>query len=366
MSIDIKILKKEYPKLFELKKQCQEEKIKEIIRVGYNILFPVYEENTENNIIISKLNEIEKNNVNVSNLNESITRLLGITNNSSMKGELGENIIGEYIRSRYEFNEYIVSRSVAHSGDGILNLLDRKVLIEVKSYSTSVLRKEIEKMRYDMEYNDIRYGILISLGSKIVNSNELDIEVFENRCIIKVSNVSSDYSRLKIGFDLIELLIKNERDNLKLLLDERFRSNLEEFMRKFNENILLRKEYEEMELGIKSSLDLFYQKLVRLQIEQENLLNNLLVGVKDIMRVNTVRGDLKEFSDYKIYPQLLRLLENEGEINIEKNKIYLKNKILSIKKDKIVINIIEPEITLYLKCKENDITWRILEEIKSE
>jgi len=372
MSISIKVDQKEFPKFYDLIKSKQKERMLEALKIGYNVLYPEGNLDSTNNYILNKLNLLEGNVPNIEELNTTITKLLGISNNSSLKGELGENIIEELVKDRYPFGEYQVTRSIPHSGDGILVLPNKnKVIFEVKNYQITVPEKEVEKMRYDMKYQKIRFGVMVSIASKIINTKNIDLETFtENDKIyylLKINYLTEDTSRLESTLNILDELIKiNQDNNTQIIKEEEFKKNIDAFVNKFNQNIELRDDFLEMENTIKSSLEGFYGKLRNLQMEQEILLKQLVKNIEEEqIKIITIPENIKDFSETKIYPQLLKLMDlfrkNGISSTLKKNKLLFENGEVKITKEKLGISFINPNLSLNITTKdENSKNWKLL------
>ena len=272
-----------YPELKKLKKIELKEKVNEILDLGYKIMYPNLKEiEPENNLIISKLEKLEKNTPIITELNKSITQLLGVTSNSSKKGEFVEGIVEEYLKLKYSDNSYQVKRSEAHCGDGWLTLLNKKkVIVEVKAYSKTVSEQEVEKLRYDMRYNQINLGIMVSLGTKIQNSKMIDLEIFSYNnqpyYIVKVGPVGDNKELLDISFNLIENISNIINNNLrKVIIEENLLEKTTLLLEKINFNQQLRQNYQTMSMEVYQKMENFNQEMLKLFIEQENLIREII------------------------------------------------------------------------------------------
>lgn len=357
---------KDYPELLKQKKSCLNKSVKDIFNNGYNVLYPKLDSNE--NLILSKLNTIENNSPHINELNKSISQLLGITSNSSRKGELGEQIVEKYINKKYGTSNYVVKRSEDHCGDGWLNLNNKNIIVEVKAYSSTVNIKEVDKLKYDMEYNNINIGIMLSLGSDIQGSKLVDLEVFNiknKKCyIIKVSHISQNYDLLDIGFNIMENINKLEIDkkNSVVLLEENLLEKITILHEKIKKTTKLRELFQSMTLEINSKMDLFYSELTNLYLEQEycvkqicNEINKNSINKLEINKNNII--ELEKFRKYKIYNNLLKIIDLLNRLKIKYSisdcKIFLDKGVIKILKDKLQINIENPLITLYITSKTN-------------
>lgn len=358
-----------YPELEKLKKVNLNKKIAEIFNLGYKLTYPKLDDiSSENNLIISKLNDLEKHTPTINELNKSITQLLGITSNSSKKGEFVEGILEEYIINKYSSGVYQVKRNQAHCGDGWLTLNNKKtVMVEVKAYSKTVNETEVEKLRYDMKFNNINLGIMVSLGSQIQNSKTIDLELFnynnKSYYIVKIGPVLNNRDILEMGFSLIEKISLIIDNNLsKVLLEDNLLEKTTLLLEKINSNYKLRESYQNMSMDIYQKMDSFNQEMLKLFMEQEHLIKQIVyeIGENSIHTLNIKKSkleDLNIYQDNKIYSQLIKVvdfLENKKiSWQLIKDKIIGTNIEIKITKEKITINLLN--ITLIFTSKLSDV-----------
>lgn len=360
-----------YPELKKLKKVEVKNTIETIIDIGYKMMYPdLSKVNSDENLIISKLEKLEKNTPTISELNKSITQLLGVTNNSSRKGELVEGIVEEYLISKYSSNSYQVKRSEPHCGDGWLTLPNKKkVMVEVKAYSKTVGEQEVKKLRNDMKYNQINLSVMISLGTKIQNSKMVDLEVFtfNNKpyYIIKLGPISNNKEILDIGFCLIENISNIISNNLKkVIMEDNLLEKTSLLLEKINFNHQLRQNYQNMSMEIYQKMDNFNQDMLKIFIEQENLIREIVKEISEnsIHQINLTEKTNKKISDfenYKIYPNLIKVVEFLDNINIEwsidKGKIISKKLEIKISQEKLTIILLNQKINLVITSKSSDV-----------
>jgi len=360
-----------YSELKSIKKTVLREKIEEIFDIGYKILHPKLNNiEPESNIIISKLEKLEKNTPNISELNKSITQLLGITNNSSRKGELVEGIVEEYLKSKYGKNSYNVKRSEAHCGDGWLTLPNKKkVIVEVKAYSKTVGEQEVDKLRYDMKYNQMNLGIMVSLGTKIQNSRIIDLEMFTNSnqpyYLIKLGPVGNNNELLEVAFNLVENLSNIITNKLgQVVIEEDLVNKTSLLMEKINFNQQLMKNYHSLSTDIYQKMEGFGQEMLKLFIEQELLIKSIVKEINNnsVNNINLVENDIVKLDKYrknKIYSNLLKLVDfiNSKKISwsLVKDKIITKKMEVKISQEKLTINLLSLKISLVLTSKSCDV-----------
>jgi hypothetical protein len=130
----------------------------------------------------------------LTNLESSLSKLIGISNNSSKKGEFAEHLLEEIFNKRYGDITFEKTNHIPHSGDAFLTIGDNmKIMLEIKNYQTTVNKDEITKLEYDMIYNNIRWSLMTSFNSSIQGMKELDLHTFTNNnttyFIIMISNL---------------------------------------------------------------------------------------------------------------------------------------------------------------------------------
>ena len=135
MSLTLTISQEDYPQIFKLYKKDRIKKLESIFRTGYDIHYPKFDDSSsiEYHAILQSIDEIKNssnNNMNskFSELIESIQKLTGINNNSSKRGEVGENMLEEIFKKRYGDIVYENKAKTPHSGDAWLHLPDKLVL----------------------------------------------------------------------------------------------------------------------------------------------------------------------------------------------------------------------------------------------
>ena len=132
---------KDFPVLANIEKDKINDYIKQIFKTGYNIHFPVYQA-PEYNHIIAKLEQFHDSlkDTNIKDyllsLDTSLNKLIGLSSNSSKKGNFAENVLESIFETRYGDIKFERKSGVAHSGDAWLYLPDDTIIIlESKNYT---------------------------------------------------------------------------------------------------------------------------------------------------------------------------------------------------------------------------------------
>jgi hypothetical protein len=390
----LKINSKEFPFLDSIKKKDINKLLADIFKIGYMIYFPnkdktlekqEYEE-IKSSIIalreeisesdISEIGDkiIEKINEKIEPLNNSLSKLLGLQNASSKKGELAENIIQHAFTTRYGDLLYEDKSQIAHSGDAWIHLPDNKIImIETKNYTNTVNKAEIEKMEYDMKFNNIRFCLFLSLNASIQGFRDMDFHTFtnngENYFAIMVSNLSNNISKLDLAFNMIRKLsdMLNTPDKFPWI-QKKIHDGLNKINEIINKNYLLRTNFYSLEKTINNAMDTYHKELRDYQYDLEQSIKELTIEINSTMInstvVNKTTADiLLEHKNKKIYSvvshigDILHKKKWEIKLNGEnKYEVYNKNnKIgqLDIQLKKAILNFPENQLDLIFNSGNN-------------
>jgi hypothetical protein len=413
MIINIDIDESLFPKLLEIEKDKLDSTIKFLLNIGYqNVFSSVNERNLIDNMnnicrkfkddIISGVdskndniqNRIELLQNNLSNLDVNnkledfskiLEKLFGISASSSKKGQISEQLIYKIIEDKYPNYSYDVKRHIAHHADGELSSPSGLVsLVEIKNYTNTVNKDEIDKFKFDLEYTNNQFGIFISLQTGISGKSNIDYETYQDSNnktyhIIYISKMMEEALKLDCGILLLESLYKmNKKDNIDLKIDQIkniIYQNFNELEVLLNKTSNLRNEYENLEKVIKTNFDIFYNHLRNYEIEVKqnmqkiwlNLFNDLKDIEKNYIDMKTqILLDIGEKD--KCYLIISRLFDffNKKNINVttDDSLYYLSkqdNQIGTIKKmkDKIQLNINTISIIIIFKYNDDNLDRNI-------
>lgn len=113
-----------------------------------------------------------------SNVNSN-TNILTESKQSNGKGLMGENIVMDIIIDRFPNLQIVNTSKIPHSGDIQITLSSgNKIIFEVKNYNRTIEQEQIDKLKYDMKFNNILGAVFISLNSGIVGKKRFEIETF--------------------------------------------------------------------------------------------------------------------------------------------------------------------------------------------
>jgi len=396
-----------YPMLQKLKKKDSEKLITDIFNAGYKLYFPNKDQLIKNqefdeiknsidalrveiadsdigdigNIILSKINE------QIQPLNTSLNKLLGLQTASSKKGELGENIIQHAFSTRYGDLLYEDKSGVAHSGDAWIHLPNKeKIMIESKNYTKTINKDEVEKMEYDMKFNNIKFCLFLSLNAPIQGFREMDLHSFshnnENYFAIMVANLSNDISKLDLSYAMIKKLMELFNNTEKFpWIQKKIQDNLNKVNEIVIKNYVLRDSFYTMEKSINASMDIYHKQIRDYQYDMEQLIKTFTIEINSTIKDSI--NEAKELSTKdillvhkakKIYPivsKISDLIEKKkwNLSEISKNKYDLSNKgtkigTFDIALNKATINIPNNQLDLIFNAgsnKQNSDNLKILE-----
>ena len=123
--------------------------------------------------------EQQKNSSAMSSVLQKLSLLMA---NSSKKGSITENLGDEIFNEHLCKNTYSVTNTskTANSADRKITKGEFEILFDWKCYSKNVPAKEVEKLKRDMEFQDVRCGIIASVDTSVSKYTNTDLELFED------------------------------------------------------------------------------------------------------------------------------------------------------------------------------------------
>ena len=375
LSATLELSEQEFPRLFEITEDAIPNILKKIITFGYQCYFPepvleTYSDNMnedtnqDDDKLTKKLDIVET----------LINKLTGVSNNSKKIGIFGENYIHELISKNFIGMSYHQTGETDHSGDGLLTLSNgSEILVEIKNYSTIVNDDEINKFTLDMKTTKRRFGLFISITTKINKMKTIDLKTFiyENQTYYQfyISNLNEDLHRLEVGILLLQLLSEyTNHKNKEYTLDETIKDKLNILVEQINENEKLRGCFLDTEKEIRNSLNTFYQKLRDNHMDMENKIKNIFTCLKD-NNITNLPDDIEEneiLVKYKTNKKIYNTLKKTLDFLDTKSIEYIcSDKEITIKSGGC-IKILKEKIELHAKSKlkipVTDDNWKIFEE----
>ena len=145
-------------------------------------------------------------------LNSSVTEVLKKLENSSVKGQISENILFNILHSLYPSSQIDHVGQTKETGDIILSRKDKpKILIENKNWNKNVVQEEVKKFIHDIETQNC-CGVFLSQNYGIANKENFEINIHDGNVLIYVHEANNEPEKIKLAIDII--------DHFKLKLDD--------------------------------------------------------------------------------------------------------------------------------------------------
>ena len=192
------------------------EKINNIVEHKYNNLLTNIHENISNNIAQSEnrlntnMNYIKdlstRNTHTQENINEELLKYINKHNNPCSKGTMGENLLYKILSDELPTGDIVNTSNYTGRGDFIIKRKDKEdILIETKDYTSNVKKEEVDKFIRDVNNNEC-HGIFLSQNSGIVNRENYQIEINNNKILIYIHKMNYEPYKIGLAIKLIDLL----------------------------------------------------------------------------------------------------------------------------------------------------------------
>lgn len=316
-NIDISISKDKYKFFNEINENKLEYVIDEIIEIGYTYYIKNFIKNGYTNANGNDMGQLhtQTNNITQSKI-------------SALKGAMGEELVMNIIIDK--FNNLCVENTskIPHSGDIQIRLPSGNVvIIEVKNYNKTIEQDQIEKLKFDMVFNNVRGAIFISLNSGIVGKKKFDFEIFNQDCK-EYYIIFIPYSMHKSIPEKKNLISHNNIEdstyNLSLKLEYAL-CIIQNIIDRTTNNIIGRlKNISQIEIDFMiSQFNQIYNdfKLIKnsFRLTDENIKKNLLTHQNTLIEFEkTFTNRISELISSKLYTKQFNNL-NKKNIKIKKN-----------------------------------------------
>ena len=264
---------------------------------GNSYIEPLREIIVENNI---------ENSENINKINNMLCDLLTIKNNSSKKGKLGESLAMNSLKKKYPDWKIENTTGTAHESD-LFAYSDNygKILYEIKTYSSNVPSKEIQKFKDDMTTTNSKYGIFVSQTSGIFGKKLIDYEIIDNSILVYISCAGLNGHGIEIGTEfLLSLIDSGYLDKRHLLKNDNIRDVLHEInesMYELNECInnfsRIKMQIDEHRNTMNRSVDMMYRNVIEYNTKANITYDTLLEKIRKHKPVNI--SLLSENIDFK-------------------------------------------------------------------
>jgi hypothetical protein len=149
-------------------------------------------------------------------LQDTLSKLLTATKKSQRLGELGEELVNNQLSAAFPMDAFSVVSDTGHQADihgefAVEGGEVRKAIIEVKLYTNDVPSKELTKFRSDLKSTGTRYGLMVSLTSRLTGvSGPLLVEETEDYVAVYVPNSGLDGQGVLWGTAILRSIINYE------------------------------------------------------------------------------------------------------------------------------------------------------------
>lgn len=168
-------------------------------------------------------------------------------NNSSTKGKIEESRLEVVLNKMFPCGEITNTSKTPHACDIEVKRENLPtILVENKSYSTNVNKKEVEKFKRDIKEQK-KSGIFLSQHSGITSKKHLHIDIIGDCILVYLHNVNYEPCTIQLGFDIIY--------GLQPIINENITNNKkkDDIITNINEILKLNSEYQKF---IKTKQDL--------------------------------------------------------------------------------------------------------------
>ena len=187
---------------------------------------------------------------------------LVISQNSTLKGQNGEEQIFKQLNLLFPSAEVIDTHNESNRGDFIVKLDNIVFMVENKNYTTNVPKAEIDKFYRDLDNdgnNDIQCAVFVSMSSGICARDDFEFEVRNNKPILFLHKLSSNFNNLKLAFKFFKLIINQKNiDITNIETEVLFRniaSDIKNNLRSLRKN--LDKYYDQQKKAIQENQEIF-------------------------------------------------------------------------------------------------------------
>lgn len=274
----------------------------------------------------------------IDKMNTEVEKIFSIKSSSNTKGKFGEAIIESHISTIFPHYQITNMSQFGHEGDYQIDTENGKILLEVKTYSNSVPKDQIEKLYKDIDRTGVPCAILLSTTSGIVGKKHIEWEIYgKNKCIVLFfPNSTLGQEAVVFSFlfmkALIELgvnkvshdsIIKSNEEILEVLkMFDGFYKNLIELTEKQSK---LRYQISTIKTAINKSMDDLYKQCFELELEHKQTIQSIYSSLKEKMVNYNFSIEKYSILDNSLdFEKILRML------NIKENQMKAMRKVFSI------------------------------------
>lgn len=238
-------------------------------------------------------------------LNTNLETLMKYSEKSQRIGELGEAIVAQQLQSAMPTDRFKLVSDEGHRADvdAWFNLgdgADERAIVEVKLYTNAVPTPEIDKFRRDLRTQGVRYGLMVSLASRLTGySGQFEIEATRDYIAVLVPDAGRDGLRLAWGAALLKALALHERRGGGRLDGEqiaqawrRLQSHFDQLQEAARQVGQLKKAVRTAQGDLNKTLDALVDQAMAAEIRLTALSQDLSVRVQEELRdLRTTSGE---------------------------------------------------------------------------
>ena len=214
---------------------------------------------------------------------DMVETFTGKTKTSQSKGAIAENFIEDTLVKEFPNDTVDRCSGTAHEADmQLLSTEHPKIIIESKNYTSVVQSKEIDKLKKDMETTNIQFGLFISLNSKITGKKHMEIERFDDKLIMYISNIgfNRDFITMSVKtmIQISKIVNQQETSISKELIADKI-SNVIMGLQKLSDISAslsrTRSALQEEECNIRNSLDNIHAAYINNEADIKRIINQI-------------------------------------------------------------------------------------------
>ncbi len=229
----------------------------------------------------------------MSQLDGRLQSMLTGAEKSQKLGKLGEHMVASQLQQSFPNDTFSAISDQGHQADikAVFDLggAQAEALIEVKLYNNDVPSAELEKFRKDLREQRQRYGLMVSLGSRLTGiSGPFHLEATGDYLALFIPSADPEGVRLYWGATLLKALMQFER-----LAEKRLRGDaIEQAWARLKDDIAeldttatdvgkFREQIRRVQKNLQEGLDGLVDQALAAEAKLRNLANRLALRVQD-------------------------------------------------------------------------------------
>ena len=249
----------------------------------------------------------------IDKMNEEVEKIFTVKGTSNNKGKLGESLIAGHIQTAFPHYEVIDMSYQPHEADYHINSDFGKILLEIKTYTSSVNKDQIEKLYNDIDRTGVGLAIFLSTTSGIVGKKNIEWEVYGKNNTIILFFPNSGLTQQGIVFSmlflkaLVESGINKENSNTFYKSDEEVHTMLQMFDEFYRDLVCisekqskLRYEISNVKHQVDKLLDELYKQSFELELDQKRSLEKMYGKIKEKLSIRGKSLDCYQWMNSKL------------------------------------------------------------------